>query len=95
MRPYELTFIVRPTVEADALNAVVERVKSLVTNGGGQVTEVTPWGRRNLAYPVDKVTEGQYFLVRANLQAQAVGKLDRDLRLTEQVLRFLIVRADE
>jgi len=95
MRPYELTFIVRPGIEAEGLTAVVDRVKNLVTSGGGQVTEVNAWGRRHLAYPIDKVTEGQYFLVRAHLPAQIIGGLERDLRLTEQILRFLIVRADE
>ncbi|HLF27977.1 MAG TPA: 30S ribosomal protein S6 [Anaerolineae bacterium] len=95
MRPYEVTFIVRPNVEAENLNAVVERVKGLVTNGGGQVTEVNAWGRRQLAYPISKITEGQYFLMRAQLPAQLVSGLEHDLRLTEQIIRFLIVRADE
>jgi len=95
MRPYELTFIVRPDVEADSLNAVVDKVKSLVTDGGGQVTEVNSWGRRHLAYPINKITEGQYFLLKAQMPAQMIGGLERDLRLTEQILRFLVVRADE
>jgi len=95
MRPYELTFIVRPGVEAENLNAVIERVKTFVTNGGGQVTEVNAWGRRRLAYPINKATEGQFFLLRANLPAQMIAGLERDLRLTEQIMRFLVVRADE
>jgi len=95
MRPYELTFIVRPEVEGGDLSAVVDRVKNLVTGGGGQVTEVNAWGRRQLAYPINRMTEGQYFYVRAQLPALAVGELERDLRLTEQIVRYLIVRADE
>ncbi|HEY4687972.1 MAG TPA: 30S ribosomal protein S6 [Anaerolineae bacterium] len=95
MRPYELTFIVRPGVEAENLDAVVEKVKGLVTSGGGQVTEVNAWGRRRLAYPIDKATEGQYFFLRTNLPPQLLGGLERDLQLTEQIMRFLIVRADE
>jgi len=95
MRPYEITFIVRPDVESDALAVVVDKVKGLVTGGGGQVVEVNSWGRRHLAYPIDKMTEGQYVLVRAQLPAQMLSELERDLRLTEQILRFLVVRADE
>jgi len=95
MRPYEVTFIVRPDVESEGLTAVVDKVKSLVTNGGGQVAEVNVWGRRHLAYPIDKTTEGQYVFMRAQMTAQMVGGLERDLRLTEQILRFLVVRADE
>ena len=95
MRPYELTFIVRPGVEDENLNAVVDRVKSLITGGGGQIAEVNAWGRRRLAYPIDRATEGQYFLVRATLPAQMIAGLERDLRLTEPIMRYLVVRADE
>ena len=95
MRTYEVMFIVRPEVEAEALTAVVEKVKGLLTSGGGQVTEVKPWGRRRLAYPISKSTEGQYVFMQAQLPAQMIGGLERDLRLNEQVLRFLVVRADE
>ena len=95
MRPYEVTFIVRPDVEDESLNAIVDKVKTMVTSGGGQVTEVNAWGRRRLAYPINKITEGQYFLIKAQLLAHKLGELDRDLRLTEQIMRFLIVRADE
>lgn len=95
MRPYELTFIVRPDVEDENLNAVVDKVKSMVTGGGGQVTEVNAWGRRRLAYPINKITDGQYFLFKTQLPASLVGGLERDLRLTEQIVRFLIVRVEE
>lgn len=95
MRQYEITFIVRPDVEAEDLTTVVDKVKSLVTSGGGQVAEVNVWGRRHLAYPIANVTEGQYVFMRAQMSVQMVSSLERDLRLTEQILRFLIVRADE
>jgi small subunit ribosomal protein S6 len=95
MRPYELTFIVRPDIDAENLDAVVEKVKGLVTDGGGQAIELNAWGRRRLAYPINKIVEGQYFLLKAQLPARLIGGLERDLRLTEQILRFLIVRADE
>jgi small subunit ribosomal protein S6 len=95
MRPYELTLIVRPDIEGENLTAVVDRVKNLVTGGGGQVTEVNAWGRRQLAYPINRVTEGQYFWMQASMPARIIAGLERDLRLTEQIVRFLIVRADE
>ncbi len=95
MRPYELTLIVRPDIEGESLTAVVDRVKNLVTGGGGQVTEVNAWGRRQLAYPINRITEGQYFSMQANMPARIIVGLERDLRLTEQIVRFLIVRADE
>jgi len=95
MRDYELTLIVRPDVEDTLLTALLERVKGLIVTAGGQGTQVETWGRRRLAYPIKKVNEGQYFLIRTQLPPQALRELERNLRLTEVVLRFLLVRADE
>jgi small subunit ribosomal protein S6 len=95
MRDYELTIVVRPDVEDTGLTSLLERIKGLITTAGGQGIQVEPWGRRHLAYPIKKVTEAQYFLIRAQLPGQALRELERNLRLTEEVLRFLLVRADE
>jgi small subunit ribosomal protein S6 len=94
MRPYEVVFIVRPDLDDDGYNAVVEKVKELLTGDGGEVTNVDKWGRRNLAYPVRKFTEGLYVLVHAQLAPAQIGELDRELRLNEQIIRHLIVRMD-
>jgi small subunit ribosomal protein S6 len=95
MRDYELTIVVRPDVEDTGLAALLEKIKGLISTAGGQGIQVEPWGRRHLAYPIKKITEAQYFLIRAQLPAQALRELERNLRLTEEVLRFLLVRADE
>lgn len=95
MRDYELTLIVRPDVEDATLTALLDKVKGLIASAGGQGTQVETWGRRHLAYPIKKVNEGQYFLVRTVLPPQALRELERSLRLTEQVLRFLLVRTEE
>ncbi len=95
MRDYELTLVVRPDVEDAALTALLDRVKGMVTATGGQVGSMDTWGRRTLAYPIKKIGEGQYFLIRAQLPPQALDELERNLKLTEQVLRFLLVRTDE
>ncbi len=95
MRDYELTLVVRPDVEDTGLNGLLDRVKGLITTAGGQGVQVEPWGRRHLAYPIHKITEGQYFLIRTQLPPQSLKELERNLRLTEELLRFLLVRADE
>jgi small subunit ribosomal protein S6 len=95
MRDYELTIVVRPDVEDTGLASLLDKVKGLITTAGGQGVQVEPWGRRHLAYPIKKIAEAQYFLIRAQLPAQALRELERNLRLTEEVLRFLLVRADE
>jgi small subunit ribosomal protein S6 len=95
MRDYELTLVVRPDVEDTGLASLLEKIKGLITTAGGQGIQVEPWGRRHLAYPIKKITEAQYFLIRAQLPAQALRELERNLRLTEEILRFLLVRTDE
>jgi len=95
MRDYELTLVIRPDVEDTGLAALLEKIKGLLTTAGGQGIQVEPWGRRHLAYPIKKITEAQYFLIRAQLPAQTLIELERQIRLMEQVLRFLLVRADE
>ena len=94
-RPYEVTLVVRPDVEEARFAAVIDKVKGWITAGGGAVTQTDVWGRRRLAYPIKKMTEGQYVLLLADLPAQVPVSLERDLRLSEEILRFLIIRADE
>ena len=69
MRDYELTLVVRPDVEDTGLAALLEKIKGLITTAGAQGIQVEPWGRRHLAYPIKKITEAQYFLIRAQLPA--------------------------
>jgi small subunit ribosomal protein S6 len=91
VRSYELVFIVHPEVDGDDLTAVVETVQDLVKRGGGEVTQVEPWGLRRLAYPIQKQWEGQYVLMQFELEPRSVAELERGLGLTEQVMRHLIV----
>ena len=92
MRSYELIFIVRPELEGDDLTAVTDRVTGLIERNSGKVTQVEPWGSRRLAYPIQKQWEGQYVLMRCELESQGVAGLERDLGLVEPILRHLIVR---
>ena len=95
MRDYELTFVVRSNVEEPDLTAVIDRVKSLITDKGGEVTQLDLWGTRRLAYPIDNNREGQYIFMLTKLPPRAISELDRTLNLTEDILRHLFVRMDE
>ncbi len=95
MRQYELVIIVQPLVDEEGLNAVIARVQQYVERDGGQVVKVEPWGLRRLAYPIQDHWEGQYVLVRFGFDPLKVNSLDRNLRLTEGVIRHLIVAQDE
>jgi small subunit ribosomal protein S6 len=95
MREYELTFIVRSDVEESDQTAVIDRVKSLITNNGGEVVKLDLWGTRRLAYPIKDVREGQYVFMITNLPAQSVIEVERGIKLTENILRHLFVRVEE
>lgn len=91
---YELVFIVAPTVEDEALQAQVDGVAKRIQQLGGSVSKVDIWGRRRLAYPIKKHNEGHYVLVNMELPPTAVRELDNDLKISEAIIRHLIVRAN-
>lgn len=95
MRNYELSLIVHPDVDEEGFNAVVEEVKRTVADNGGQVTEMDPWGKRRLAYPVRKCEEGYYVVMRAQMEQDAIPELERNLKLTENIIRYLLVRSTQ
>jgi small subunit ribosomal protein S6 len=95
VRNYELVFIIAPVVEDDDLQAIVDRVSGWVEAGGGQVASVAHWGRRQLAYTIQKFTEGVYVLLNVQLEADALTELERNLKLDETIIRHLLTRAEE
>lgn len=95
MRKYELTYIVKPDLDAGALAALIERVNGFVAAEGGVVSMTTQWGLRPLSYPIRKHREGFYVFSVIELQASGLARLDQRLRLTEDIIRYLLVRADD
>lgn len=99
MRQYELYLVIDAAVEEEEVNAIVERMTELVTAGdgetGGEVIKVEARGKRRLAYPIRKKTEGQDIILYLHAPSQALGGIERVLKLDERVLRHLVVRTDE
>ncbi len=95
MRKYELTFIVRPDISDDAVNAAVEQVQNWITNEGNEVTRVDHWGRRRLAYPIRDQREGHYVKLDVSVKAESIAAIERNLKLNDAILRHLLVRLDE
>ncbi len=95
MREYELMFVLTPDLQEDGVTATTERINALITNRGGEITKVDTWGRRRMAYPIQRHPDGLYTVMRFRLDANLTDELDRNLRLNESVLRHLIVRAEE
>lgn len=94
MSNYELTFILRPSDEA-TLTAAQERIATQVKNAGGEIAARNDWGRRRLAYPIQKIHDGYYTTLYVALPGAAVRSLERLLKLNDQVLRSLFVRVDQ
>ncbi len=92
--PYELMYIVRPNVDEQSLAAVNEKVDKFIAAGGGELIKREDWGKRRLAYPIAKFTEGFYSVLQFNFPSKAVHDLDRSLQLTEEILRFLVTRVE-
>jgi small subunit ribosomal protein S6 len=90
MRNYEVAFIAHPDLNEEALTGLIDRVKGWIATAGGVVGEVDLWGRRRLAYTIRRQTEGQYVFVPAQLPPNAAREVERNLRLTEPIMRFMI-----
>ncbi len=95
MRDYELVMIVSPEVDDDAVTSTVERVQQFIAEQGGQVKEVTPWGRRRLAYAIDRHREGSYVVAQLSLDPQRLQALEENLKLADDVIRHLVVKLEE
>jgi small subunit ribosomal protein S6 len=95
LREYELMYLLTPELPEDEMTAATERVSSLITNRGGEITKVDSWGRRRLAYPIRRHMDGYYTVLRFNFEPGQTVELDRNLRLTEPVLRHIIVHAED
>jgi small subunit ribosomal protein S6 len=95
MRNYELGFVIHPEVEQSDVTQAVDKIGQYVSVSGGEVTSVDVWGRRALAYPIRKQKEGTYVFLHAQLDPQAVQELERNLKLDEEILRYLLLRLDD
>ena len=95
MRPYEILFIVHPDLDENAFNDIVNRVTSWITEENGEITKTELWGKKTLAYPIRKQTEGQYVLINANIPPSFCVQLERNFRYLEHVMRFMIISLEQ
>ncbi len=92
MKRYELGLVVKPNLSETEVNGLIERMKATVGEQGGSVEAVDLWGKRRLTYPVEKYTEGYYIFIRFLLSPLRVEEVSRVARLTEEVLRHIVVK---
>jgi small subunit ribosomal protein S6 len=94
-RLYEVMFIVRPDVVDEELDKLIAGFETTVTTGGGVIKSSEKWGRRKLAYTVRKFNDGNYVLLTIEANGAVVAELERRLRVTEPVIKYITVRMDE
>ena len=94
MRRYELMLVIRPDVADDKSQALVDRTTRQIVAAGGQIVKVAPWGRRRLAYPIDRHREGSYQIILFEAPSAAILELEHTLLITEEVLRHLVTRVE-
>jgi small subunit ribosomal protein S6 len=94
MRRYELMLVIRPDVADDKSQALIDRTTRGIVAAGGRIVKVAPWGRRRLAYPIDRHREGSYHIILFEAPSDSIVALEHTLLITEEVLRHLVTRAD-
>ena len=94
MRRYELMLVFRPDAADERLAAIIDRTTRQISADGGQIIKVAPWGRRRLAYQIDRYREGSYHIVLFEAPPDAIVEMERILLITEEVIRHLVTRVE-
>ena len=94
MNKYELAVVVSAKIEDEARAEVIEKAKELVTRFGGNVTDVEEWGKKRLAYEIQKMKEAYYYFIHFESEATCPGEVERRIRIMDNVLRYLCVRQE-
>ena len=95
MNQYDVLYIIVPDLDEEATRASVDKFKGIVESNGGEVVTVDEWGKRKLAYEINDLTDGDYTLINFHADPTQIAELDRVLRITDAVVRHMIVRRDD
>ena len=94
-RKYEIGFVINPEASEEEVKKIIDSIVEIIKNAGGNIENVDEWGRRKLAYPVQKHNEGIYVFINANMVGSTFVAIERRLKLTEKVMRFIVLRMDD
>ncbi|MHB9144002.1 MAG: 30S ribosomal protein S6 [Symbiobacteriia bacterium] len=95
MRAYELMFIIKPDLEEEATTAAVEKFSGLISEQGGSITNLDKWGKRRLAYEIDGFNDGYYVLVNFQGEPKVAKEVERQLKISDDVIKHMIVKLDD
>ncbi len=95
MRNYELMFILKPDMEEEVIQQAIDKYAAIITDGQGEVVSIDKWGKRRLAYEIKDLHDGYYVLVTFKSEPAVVVELDRVMKISDDMLRFMIINKDE
>ena len=95
MSKYELAVVVSAKIEDDERAATIEKVKAYIERFGGQITNVDEWGKKRLAYEVQKMKEAFYYFIQFDAETSVPAQIENNVRIMENVIRYLCVKQDE
>ncbi|MEC2075617.1 30S ribosomal protein S6 [Metabacillus fastidiosus] len=94
MKQYEIMYIIRPNIEDEAKTAVTERFNGILSDNGAEVAEAKEWGKRRLAYEINDFRDGYYMLLQVNSEAAAVQEFDRLAKISEDIIRHIVIKKE-
>lgn len=95
MRQYEVMYILKPDLEDEESTRLIEKFGKIITDRNGEITELNRWGKRRLAYEIKDYREGHYVVMKCRAEHAAAQELDRVFRITDGLLRHMIIREDQ
>ena len=95
MNKYELVVVVNAVIEDDARAAVIEKAKDLITRFGGTISGVDEWGKKRLAYEIQMMNDGFYYFIKFEAETTAIAEIESQMRIMDNVLRYLCVKVEE
>ncbi|MBE4907901.1 30S ribosomal protein S6 [Cytobacillus suaedae] len=95
MRKYEVMYIIRPNIEDEAKKALVERFNGVLTDNGAEIANVKEWGKRRLAYEINDFRDGYYMILSVMSNSEAVKEFDRLAKISEDIIRHIVIREEE
>ena len=95
LRKYEVMYIIKPDLEESKYPEIIEKYNTLIQNNGGEVLKVEPWGKRRLAYEINKLRAGYYVLLQMACSHDFPAELERNFKIADEIMRFLVTRIEE
>jgi small subunit ribosomal protein S6 len=95
MKKYEIMYIIRPNIEEEAQKALIERFNTILTDNGADISESKDWGKRRLAYEINDFRDGHYMILKVNAKPDAVQEFERLAKISEDIIRHIVVKEEE